>query len=398
MKKFLLLLLPAAYCLLPTVAMAQCGSGGCCPNGQCMDYGVWRSSSPKRTQVLPSLPPTPIEPAEVNNQPTLADRECFRSVVRVKTVDRDGGHSYGSGTAVLWGNRLAILTASHVVRDAREICVRGKTGYHRAAIMRRGHDKTWDVAVLVTHTADDFLPAVKLAYRATGHPKPGDPLTSCGFGGDGQLKINHGRFRRYACSVHDSSRTDWMILSGTARAGDSGGPVFNSRGELVGVLWGTDGHDVVATQCGRLHVIMQAALGKPREVQRKKDEVRKTENNSNLRPSNFILHTSYPTAVPDRQVKTKMVPVRPTGIFNRERDCGPMTCRPKTPQQPRVIVQSDPSVSRKLDVLIQNTTPLPPKPEEKDEPRSTSPLIMFLVIGSAVVLGFVVYFGTQRGD
>ena len=43
-----------------------------------------------------------------------------------------------------------------------------------------------------------------------------------------------------------------LCLTGSARDGDSGGPVLNQHGELVGVLWGTDGRTVHATYCGRI--------------------------------------------------------------------------------------------------------------------------------------------------
>ena len=43
---------------------------------------------------------------------------------------------------------------------------------------------------------------------------------------------------------------DWMVISGHARGGDSGGPCSTSRGRMVGVLWGTDGKEVVCVQAG----------------------------------------------------------------------------------------------------------------------------------------------------
>ncbi len=43
-----------------------------------------------------------------------------------------------------------------------------------------------------------------------------------------------------------------LELSGSARFGDSGGPVFNRRYELVAVLFGTNGRVVDATFCGRV--------------------------------------------------------------------------------------------------------------------------------------------------
>jgi hypothetical protein len=62
-------------------------------------------------------------------------------------------------------------------------------------------------------------------------------------------------------SMKGDGRDDWMVITGYARGGDSGGPVFNQRGLVVGVLWGTDGQEVVCVQPGRLHLVLQAAIG-----------------------------------------------------------------------------------------------------------------------------------------
>ena len=58
-----------------------------------------------------------------------------------------------------------------------------------------------------------------------------------------------------------------LLLTGHARDGDSGSPVFNRRGELVAVCWGSDDRGVVGTFSGRIRqflrgVIQKIALGR----------------------------------------------------------------------------------------------------------------------------------------
>ena len=67
---------------------------------------------------------------------------------------------------------------------------------------------------------------------------------------------------------------------------------------------------------------------------------------------------------------------------------------------PQVIVQSDPALHGKLDQLIANTIPRESGPEEKEIPQEepTHPLVMFLVIGGCVALGFIIYFASQKTD
>ncbi|HLA85985.1 MAG TPA: serine protease, partial [Thermoguttaceae bacterium] len=182
----------------------------------------------------------------------------------MQTLDADGARSFGSGAAIAYHGRIVVFTASHVVRDARRVWVRDTAGrWHAAGVVARSE---WDVALLQPFGEGPFVPA-KLAYRASESDaagtvfRPGDRLDSCGFGPDDRLAVNHGTFLRYARRNPADTVTDWLVLTGAARQGDSGGPVFNSRGELVGILWGTDGRTVVATQCGRLHVVLREAMG-----------------------------------------------------------------------------------------------------------------------------------------
>ena len=62
---------------------------------------------------------------------------------------------------------------------------------------------------------------------------------------------------------------DWFTISGHARGGDSGGGVFNEQGQLVGVLWGTDGQEVVCVQAGRLHKLLDQAVVQEDAAQQK---------------------------------------------------------------------------------------------------------------------------------
>jgi hypothetical protein len=107
-------------------------------------------------------------------------------------------------------------------------------------------DRAWDLAALKIAP-----PQAEPVVVATAHPQPGDPLQSCGYGPDGRYWCNRGRALGYARTA--ATRThETLALSGSARDGDSGGPVFSASGELVAVLWGTDGRMVGGTFCGRV--------------------------------------------------------------------------------------------------------------------------------------------------
>ena len=181
---------------------------------------------------------------------------------------------------VEWNGQVVVLTARHVIQDAQRIVVRLCTGKTLSARLLSA-DATWDLAVLeftgyapgsagcATGSASamrfEGVEPVTLELGPAAMQREGSRLESCGYGPDGRLACNSGLFLGYRRSAAaPRGPDDWMILSGHAREGDSGGPVFNERGRLVGVLWGTDGEEVVAVQAGRLHLLLEAAVPEKR--------------------------------------------------------------------------------------------------------------------------------------
>ncbi|MGQ9576471.1 MAG: S1 family peptidase [Thermoguttaceae bacterium] len=175
----------------------------------------------------------------------------------VRVVHAGGcGTSYGSGTLVASRDRRGlVLTCAHLFRGgAGAITVAFQDGRRHGARLVAA-DEAWDLAAL--EIAD---PAVQPAAIATDPPRPGELLQSCGFGPDGRLGCIQTRVLGYART--ELNRThETLTLSGEARPGDSGGPVFNARGELVAVVWGTDGRTIEGTYCGRIRRFLGGVLG-----------------------------------------------------------------------------------------------------------------------------------------
>lgn len=167
------------------------------------------------------------------------------AVVRVIAPDSQGV-SYGSGTLVgVWGQQGLVVTNWHVVRDATgQIEVVFPDGFRSAATVL-ATDSEWDLAALTI-----WRPAVEPVPLANGAPRPGDPLTIAGYG-SGRYRAVTGRCTQY---VAPGSRDPFEMveLSVAARQGDSGGPIFNVRGELAGVLFGSARGTTTGSYCGRV--------------------------------------------------------------------------------------------------------------------------------------------------
>jgi thioredoxin 1 len=341
--------------------------------------------------------PVRVEASGNANQPHPAWRYQqpvgYRAAtVRIYCQDDARTRSIGSGVLVHWGIRTVVLTARHVVQDAKKIIVElstKRTHYARVLTV----DAVWDCAVLeLVGQPQDVVPA-EVEVGEVAMQKEGNRLESCGYGPDGKLACNSGLFLGYKRSTQTKNGPDdWMEMSGHARPGDSGGPIFNEQSHVVGVLWGTDGQHVIGVQAGRIHQLLDEAVAV------------RIEQKAFVLLNILERKPTPPRNGPSTYVQPLVpMPAMPNDVATDE-SLTRVTCR--KPQSPQVVVQPDPEVRKSLGAIDAKVGSLVEQRQaeqqattekakaEKDE--EASPLVAGLCILGAVAAGFVVYFVTQK--
>lgn len=171
------------------------------------------------------------------------------SVARITSIEGNV-QSLGSGTLIDVRDRYGlVITNWHVIRDAKgEVLVTFPNGFQSKAQILQV-DQDWDLAALVIWRPE--LPPVPLTTAA---PQPGDRLIIAGYG-SGKYRAVQGRCTQY---VSPSPRLphEMIELAAEARQGDSGGPIFNERGELAGVLFGAGGGTTAGSWAGRVRLFL----------------------------------------------------------------------------------------------------------------------------------------------
>ena len=167
------------------------------------------------------------------------------AVARIIAPERNGV-SFGSGTLVYAeGEYGLVVTNWHVVRDASdEIQVAFSDGFRSPATVAKV-DRDWDLAALVV-----WRPRAEPVSLAQVAPRPGDALTIAGYG-SGNYRSARGRCTQYVAPAVDLP-FEMVELSTQARQGDSGGPIFNDRNELAGVLFGAGRGTTSGSYAGRV--------------------------------------------------------------------------------------------------------------------------------------------------
>ena len=147
-------------------------------------------------------------------------------------VPEEGATAYGSGTLVDVREQFGlVITNWHVVRDSQgTVEVVFPSGFRSHARPLKV-DSDWDLAALVI-----WRPPIEPVRVSATPPRPGDLLTIHGYG-QGQYRIATGRCTAFYAPKVNYPR-EMVELDVQARQGDSGGPIFNQRGELAGVLFG----------------------------------------------------------------------------------------------------------------------------------------------------------------
>jgi putative serine protease PepD len=153
----------------------------------------------------------------------LASR-ILRSVF---TVDTQTG--FGTGWAA-WraGGATYVITANHVVQDAIS------RGTHDVMITRKG--KSWPGVIVATDGVNDL--AVVRVRNLRAPPLWQAPETRLPVAGDRVLLVGSpfGLEGTVTSGVVSRVRADEIIVDAAANPGNSGGPVVDSEGHVVGVL------------------------------------------------------------------------------------------------------------------------------------------------------------------
>ena len=161
-------------------------------------------------------------------------------VVVIETnLGYQGGQAAGTGMVLTSSGE--ILTNNHVIRGATEIkVVVPKTGQSYSAQVV-GYDVSHDVALLRTSGASNLK---TISQGDSGSVNPGQSVQAVGnAGGTGRLTFASGTVTNVdrAITVGDEQGGNPEHLSGlietnaAVRPGDSGGPLLNSSGQVIGM-------------------------------------------------------------------------------------------------------------------------------------------------------------------
>jgi S1-C subfamily serine protease len=154
-----------------------------------------------------------------------------------------------AGTGMVLTSSGKVLTNNHVISGATTIdVVVPKTGRsYKARVL--GYDRTADVALLQLKGAS----SLKTVAFSSAQPSVGESVTARGnAGGGGKIRSTTGTVTALDQSITASDElggsehlTGLIETNADLQPGDSGGPLFNSRGKVVGMDTATSSQFVV---------------------------------------------------------------------------------------------------------------------------------------------------------
>lgn len=186
------------------------------------------------TRAMASATPAP-------SHSSLAYQVIRPSLVAIRTQSADprGGDGLGIGSGVVVNEDGSILTSHHVVEGASEIQVIFADGTESEARVVATQPES-DLALLrPSVTPDDLVPA---QLAGSGGLNVGDEVVAVGtpFGIAGSLTagVVSGLGREYRSSRNSEPLKNLIQFDAAVNPGNSGGPLVNRDGEVVGIVTG----------------------------------------------------------------------------------------------------------------------------------------------------------------
>lgn len=153
-------------------------------------------------------------------QPVSVDNPHVKHVVHVKCKLTNGNTSWGSG---VWIDANHVLTALHVISEGEQVEVQWQGERIVADVITLEPLADW--ALLRTEPTEK-TPPIEIRSEPVA---VNEPLVGYGFG-----PSQNGR--RTLVKILGKAGVNCILGNDKPRGGDSGGPVFDSRGRLVGIV------------------------------------------------------------------------------------------------------------------------------------------------------------------
>ena len=189
----------------------------------------------------------PELPEGAGNNGSVGAEEAAQSVVQIVATGGSGSGSsgYGSSGSGWVAAPELVVTNAHVVADNDRVAVRRDgawRGYEAEVVTV---DRSNDVAVLEVDGLD-------LSALPVAEPEPGEPVAIVGYPYGGPLDTEPGRIGGTSRAVTRDTTGNGPVnryitsIRGEANPGNSGGPIVNDQGEVVGTVFASAGYGDVA--------------------------------------------------------------------------------------------------------------------------------------------------------
>jgi len=158
-------------------------------------------------------------------------RQKFGDAVPMPDVPQQGAEQHALGSGFIISKDGEIVTNFHVIDNADQITVKLADGNSYPAKVI-GSDPLTDIALLKIDAGKD-LPALK--FGESNNLRQGDDVLAMGnpFGLGGT--VTSGIVSALARDIHSGPFDDYIQTDAAINKGNSGGPLFDVQGEVVGV-------------------------------------------------------------------------------------------------------------------------------------------------------------------
>lgn len=187
---------------------------------------------------LPALETVSIKTYTVDEAPTLL-RKTSASIVSINATykDDDGkeSSSIGTGFFVSWNNNIFIVSAGHLIKKNGEykafrmdLNTKKETVFSLKLVAA---DSDLDLAIFSFDKASLEFTLEPLALADSSLIKPGDWVLAIGAANGIYLHYTDG----FISNLFDTDQGEYFFHSAPINQGNSGGPLINLKGEVVGI-------------------------------------------------------------------------------------------------------------------------------------------------------------------